>query len=102
MDVKQGQVLAGEARRRAVFVNGGRPDGKRRRQGSDGLRHLFNGLVVPRGDSLDQVTRQRDAGGDRETLARGVAQSNGLGSKERSLAGFRDGADVFHSYPSTL
>src|SRR5262249_48270187 len=30
MDVEHGEVLAGKARRRAVFVNGGRPDGKRR------------------------------------------------------------------------
>src|SRR5205823_12462391 len=50
MDVEQGEVWAGKARRRAVVVNGGRPSGKRRRQGSDRLRQLFNGLVVPRGD----------------------------------------------------
>src|SRR5207249_3316770 len=97
------QHLAGAVEAEVVRdVNGGRPDGKRRRQGSDGLRQLFNGLVVPRGDGLDQVTRQRDAGGDRETLARGVAQSNGLGSKERSLAGFREGDDLFHFYPSIV
>ena len=66
MDVEHGEVLAGEARRRAVFVDGGRSDGERGRQGGDGLCHLFDGLVVPRGDGLDQVARERHAGRDRE------------------------------------
>jgi len=38
MDVKDGEVLTGKARRRPIFVNGGRSNGKRRRQSSDGLR----------------------------------------------------------------
>src|SRR5262249_40654861 len=66
MNVQQGEVLAGEARRRAVFVNCGRPDGKRRWQGNDRLRQLLNGLVIPGGDGFDQVARQRHAGRDRE------------------------------------
>jgi hypothetical protein len=61
MNVQQGEMLASEARRRAVFVNRRRPDGKWSWQGNDRPRQLLNGLVIPGGDGLDQVTRERDA-----------------------------------------
>ena len=51
-------------------------------QRSDRLGEFFNGLIVLRGDGLNQVSRQRDAGRDRQTLARGVAESDRLGPKE--------------------
>jgi hypothetical protein len=82
MDVEHSEVLAGEAGSRAVFVNGGRPDCKRWRQGSNGLCELFNGLGVSRSDGLDQVARQGDTGRDGETVACGVAESHGLASEE--------------------
>src|SRR5437867_1547826 len=102
MYVEQGEVLAGEARRRAVFVHGGRPDRERGRQGGDGLRHLFNGCGLPRGDGLDQVARERHAGGDPEALARGVAESHGLGPIQQCLARLREVDDLFHFHPSTV
>ena len=102
MDVEHSKMLAGEAGRRAVFVNGRRSDGKRGRQGSYRLGQLFNGLIVLRGDGLNQVSGQRDAGRHRQTLARGVAESDGLRSKERALPRFCEGNNLFHFYPSTL
>jgi hypothetical protein len=73
MDVEHCKVLAGEARRRAVFVNGGRPDGKWWRQSSDRLSQLFSGLVVLGRDGFNQVARQGDSRRDRQALASGVA-----------------------------
>ncbi len=53
MDVEHGEMLPGETCRRAIFVDGGRADGEWSRQCGDGLRDLFNRLVVSRGDGLD-------------------------------------------------
>src|SRR5216684_490049 len=100
MDVEHGEVLPGEACRRAVFVDGRRSDGKRSRQGSDGFRHLFNRLVILRGDGLDQVARERHAGRDREALARGVAEPHRLRPIKRCLARLGEGDDLLH--PSTV
>jgi len=75
MDIEHGEVLAGEARSLAVFVDSGRPDGERRRQRGDGLRQLLDGLGLTRGDGLDQVTRERHAGRDREAMARSLAEA---------------------------
>src|SRR5439155_724504 len=55
MDIEKREVLTGETCRSAVFVNGRRPDRKRRRQGSDGLCQFFNRLLVTRRYDLDQV-----------------------------------------------
>src|SRR6266702_314466 len=102
MNVEQSEMLASEARRRAVFVNGGRPHGKRGRQTNDCLGQLFNSLVVPRGHGLDQVARERHAGRDRKALARGIAEAHGLRSKQRSLPCLREGDNLFHVHPSTV
>ena len=99
MDVEHREVLAGEARRRAVFVDGGRSDDERGRQGGDRLRHLLDRLVLPRGDGLDQVTRQRHAGRDRDAVARGIAESHGLRPIERGLARLRKGTTFFTRAP---
>src|SRR6266540_2984082 len=102
MNVEQGAVLAGEARRRAVFVNGGGPHGKRRRQTNDGPGQPFNGLGVPGGDGLDQVARERHTGRNRKALARGIAEAHGLRSKQRSLPCLREGDGLFHVHPSIV
>jgi hypothetical protein len=78
MDVENREVLPGEACRCTVFVDSRRPDGERGRQGGNCLRNLFNRLFIARGDGLDQVARQRYAGWNRETVARGVAKPHGL------------------------
>src|ERR1051325_6039545 len=102
MNIEQGEMLAGEARRRTVFVNGGRPHGKRGRQTNDCLGQLFNGLIVPRSDGLDQVARERHAGRDRKALARGIAETYGLRSKQRPLPCLCEGDDLFHIHPRTV
>src|SRR3954452_16012160 len=78
MDVEHRKVLPGEPCRCAVFVDGRRPDSKGCRQVGDCLRNFFNRLFIAGGDGLDQAARQRNAGWDRETLARGVAKAHGL------------------------
>ena len=100
MNVEQGEVLAGEARRRAVFVNGRRADREGRRQGGDGLDDLVDRLVVSRGDRLDKIARERHARRHRQALARGVAEPHGLRSIERYLARLGEGYDLLH--PSTV
>src|SRR5262249_18257899 len=102
MNVEQGQMLTREARQRAVFVDRGRPHGKRGRQTDDGLGQLLNGLVVPRSDNLDQVARERHAGRDRKALARGIAEVHGLRSKQRSLPCLRERDNLFRFHPSTV
>jgi hypothetical protein len=74
MDIEHGKMLPGEACSCAVF-DGGRADREWSRQCGDGLRHLFNRLVVSRGDGFDQVARERDAGRDGKTLARDVSRA---------------------------
>jgi hypothetical protein len=82
MDVEQREMLSGKARLGAVFINSRRSDGKWGGQGSNGLGQFFNGPVVDRCDGLDQVARQRHARRYWKALARGIAESHSLGSKE--------------------
>jgi hypothetical protein len=63
-----GEMLAGEARRRTVFVDGGRPHGERAAQGGDAHGATSqSAFVVLEADRLDE-DRPRCAtpGGDRE------------------------------------
>src|ERR1051326_3311139 len=102
MDIEHGEVLPREARRRAVFVDGGRSHGERGRQRGDRLGHFFNGLVLFRSDGLDQIARERHAGRNREAFARGVAQPHGLRAEQPSLTGLGEGDDLFHVHLSTV
>src|SRR4029079_15281338 len=99
MDVEQSEVLPGETCRCAVFIDGRRPDREGCRQGGDCLGNFFNRPFIAGGDGLDQAARQRYAGWDRETLARGVAKPHGLCPKERRLTCLAEGNNLFH--PST-
>src|SRR5687768_15243129 len=101
MDVEHREVLAGEACRCAVFVHGGGSYREWRPQGGDGRRHLFDRLVVPRCDGLDQVARERHAWRNGEALARGLAEPHGLGAIKRCLTRFGKGDDD-PLHPSTL
>ena len=93
-------MLAGEARIGAILVDGRRPDREGRRKAGDGLRDLFDRLFVAGGDGLDEVARKRHAGRNRQTLAHGIAEPDGLRSVERGLARLRKGNDLLH--PSTV
>ncbi len=89
MDVEHREVLAGEARRRAVLVDCGRSYRERMGQGGDRLGDHLDGLFLPRGDGLDQVARERHAGRDRDAVTRGVAEPDGLRPIKRGLARLR-------------
>jgi len=78
MDVEHGEVLPAEARRRAVLIDGGRPDGRWGWQRGDGLGQLFNGFLLPRGEGLDQIARERHDRAGLEALARRVAEPHRL------------------------
>src|SRR5579871_1445160 len=95
MDVQDRQVLAREARRRAVFVNGGRPHGKRWRQGGDAFRQSFNGVFVAGSDGLDHVAGERHAGRNREAVPCRLAKPHRLRPIERGLACLLEGDDLF-------
>src|SRR5262249_2730883 len=93
----QSEVLAGEARRCAVFIDSGGPDGERGRQDRDSLFQLFKSLVLPRGDGLDQIARECHAGRDREALADGIAEPHRLRPIKRGLARLLKRDDLFHT-----
>src|SRR4030095_2119914 len=59
-------------------------------------------VASPRPTALDPTSDLSTAFVCGESVARAVAESDGLGSKQRSLAGFREGDDLFHFYPSIV
>ena len=87
MHVEHGEVLSREARRRAVFIDGRRANGERARQSGNGLHYLFNRLVIPRRDGLDQVARQCNSGRHGKALARCVAETHGRAETDALLSG---------------
>src|SRR4029079_18832652 len=63
----------------------------------NGFRHLLDGLLVPRGDRFNEVTRQCHARRDLYAAAHSVPKSHRLRSIKRRLARFIEGDDSFHS-----
>ena len=77
-DVEQRHVLTGEAGVGAVLVDRGGPHGEWAAERADRLKDLSSQVLLTRGNRLDEVPREREAGRDRQPRPGRVSETHSL------------------------